>query len=222
MLSQLSPSPHLYLSPYPTKTIKKGKHSEQFVRFCLFMKTLPISFALRSGNGNILNYIKIKRQKNIDRYGPRTIPVPTFAIAYPPPPPALITDYTVKTNVKHKFTLLQYVLLQNVNYSYCGGEEGGSRGGAGLPPPTPPPWSKFFSSHHKRVLCTECFAGNREIRKKMPNVQTAIEVRGRNSRRRENYSRGSSTKILPTEGVPPVWCRSLYPSQIQYLFNLLC
>jgi hypothetical protein len=31
------------------------------------------------------------------------------------------------------------------------------------PPPTPPPWSKFFSSHHKRVLCTECFAGNREI-----------------------------------------------------------
>ncbi len=34
------------------------------------------------------------------------------------------------------------------------------------PPPTPPPWSKFFSSHHKRVLllCTECFAGNREIR----------------------------------------------------------
>jgi hypothetical protein len=31
------------------------------------------------------------------------------------------------------------------------------------PPPTPPPWSKFFSSHHKRVLCTVCFAGNREI-----------------------------------------------------------
>ncbi len=31
------------------------------------------------------------------------------------------------------------------------------------PPPTPPPWSKFFSSHHKSVLCTECFAGNREI-----------------------------------------------------------
>jgi hypothetical protein len=31
------------------------------------------------------------------------------------------------------------------------------------PPPTPPPWSKFLSSHHKRVLCTECFAGNREI-----------------------------------------------------------
>ncbi len=31
------------------------------------------------------------------------------------------------------------------------------------PPPTPPAWSKFFSSHHKRVQCTECFAGNREI-----------------------------------------------------------
>jgi hypothetical protein len=32
------------------------------------------------------------------------------------------------------------------------------------PPPTPPPWSKFFSRHHKRVLCTVCFAGNIEIR----------------------------------------------------------
>jgi hypothetical protein len=32
------------------------------------------------------------------------------------------------------------------------------------PPPTPPPWSKHFSSHHMRVLCTSCFAGNREIR----------------------------------------------------------
>ena len=31
------------------------------------------------------------------------------------------------------------------------------------PPPTPPPWSKHFSSHHMRVLCTSCFAGNREI-----------------------------------------------------------
>ena len=30
------------------------------------------------------------------------------------------------------------------------------------PPPTPPPWSIHFSSHHKRVLCTFCFAGNRE------------------------------------------------------------
>jgi hypothetical protein len=30
-------------------------------------------------------------------------------------------------------------------------------------PPTPPPWSKHFSSHHRRVLCTVCFAGNREI-----------------------------------------------------------
>ncbi len=32
------------------------------------------------------------------------------------------------------------------------------------PPPTPPPWSKHVSSHHMRVLCTSCFAGNREIR----------------------------------------------------------
>ena len=32
------------------------------------------------------------------------------------------------------------------------------------PPPTPPPWSKHFSSHHMRVLCTSCFAGNRETR----------------------------------------------------------
>jgi hypothetical protein len=32
------------------------------------------------------------------------------------------------------------------------------------PPPTPPPWSKLFSSHHMRVLCTSCFAWNREIR----------------------------------------------------------
>jgi hypothetical protein len=31
------------------------------------------------------------------------------------------------------------------------------------PPPTPTPWSKHFSSHHMRVLCTSCFAGNREI-----------------------------------------------------------
>jgi hypothetical protein len=30
-------------------------------------------------------------------------------------------------------------------------------------PPTLPPWSKVFSSHHKCVICTECFAGNREI-----------------------------------------------------------
>jgi hypothetical protein len=32
------------------------------------------------------------------------------------------------------------------------------------PPPTPPPWSKHFSTHQMRVLCTSCFAGNREIR----------------------------------------------------------
>jgi hypothetical protein len=32
------------------------------------------------------------------------------------------------------------------------------------PPPTPPPWSKHFSTHHMRVLCTSCFAGNIEIR----------------------------------------------------------
>jgi hypothetical protein len=31
------------------------------------------------------------------------------------------------------------------------------------PPPTPPPWSKHFSSHPRRVLCTLCFSGNREI-----------------------------------------------------------
>jgi hypothetical protein len=31
------------------------------------------------------------------------------------------------------------------------------------PPPTPPPWSKYFSCHYRRVLCTFCFAGNREI-----------------------------------------------------------
>jgi hypothetical protein len=31
------------------------------------------------------------------------------------------------------------------------------------PPPTPPPWSKHFSCHFRRVLCTVCFAGNREI-----------------------------------------------------------
>jgi hypothetical protein len=28
---------------------------------------------------------------------------------------------------------------------------------------TPPPWSKHFSCHFRRVLCTVCFAGNREI-----------------------------------------------------------
>jgi len=32
------------------------------------------------------------------------------------------------------------------------------------PPPTPPPWSRHFSSHPARVLCTYCFAGNRETR----------------------------------------------------------
>jgi hypothetical protein len=31
------------------------------------------------------------------------------------------------------------------------------------PPPTPPPWSKYFLCHYRRVLCTFCFAGNREI-----------------------------------------------------------
>jgi hypothetical protein len=31
------------------------------------------------------------------------------------------------------------------------------------PPPPPPPWSKYFSCHYRRVLCTVCFAGNREI-----------------------------------------------------------
>jgi hypothetical protein len=31
------------------------------------------------------------------------------------------------------------------------------------PPPTPPPWSKHFSSHPRRVLCTLCYSGNREI-----------------------------------------------------------
>ena len=30
-------------------------------------------------------------------------------------------------------------------------------------PPTPPPWSKHFSSHPRRVLCTFCFSGKREI-----------------------------------------------------------
>ena len=30
------------------------------------------------------------------------------------------------------------------------------------PPPTPPPWSKHFSCHFRRVLCTVCFAGNRK------------------------------------------------------------
>jgi hypothetical protein len=72
------------------------------------------------------------------------------------------------------------------------------------PPSTPPPWSKFFSSHHKRVLCTECFAGNREIRNAKCSDCYTVEVRGRNSRRRETYSRGSSDKILPAEGVPYV------------------
>ena len=32
------------------------------------------------------------------------------------------------------------------------------------PPPTPPPWSRHFSNHPLRVLCTFCFAGNRETR----------------------------------------------------------
>ncbi len=32
------------------------------------------------------------------------------------------------------------------------------------PPPTPPPWSIYFSSHYMRVLCTVCFAGNRDLR----------------------------------------------------------
>ena len=32
------------------------------------------------------------------------------------------------------------------------------------PPPTPPPWSRHFPSHPARVLCTYCFAGNRETR----------------------------------------------------------
>jgi hypothetical protein len=32
------------------------------------------------------------------------------------------------------------------------------------PTPTPPPWSRHFSSHPARVLCTYCFAGNRETR----------------------------------------------------------
>lgn len=31
------------------------------------------------------------------------------------------------------------------------------------PPPTPPPWSKLFSCHYRRVLCTICFTCNREI-----------------------------------------------------------
>jgi len=30
------------------------------------------------------------------------------------------------------------------------------------PPPTPPPWSIHFSSHPRRVLCTFCFAGDRD------------------------------------------------------------
>ncbi len=69
------------------------------------------------------------------------------------------------------------------------------------PPPTPPPWSKFF-----QATTSVCYVPSvlLETEKSgMPNVQTAIEVRGRNSRRRENYSRGSS-KILPAEGVPYV------------------
>jgi hypothetical protein len=48
-------------------------------------------------------------------------------------------------------------------------EEEEAEGGEGAepeavyrPPPTPPPWSRHFSSHPMRVLCTFCFAGNRE------------------------------------------------------------
>jgi hypothetical protein len=50
-------------------------------------------------------------------------------------------------------------------------EEEEAEGGEGAepepvyrPPPTPPPWSRHFSSHPMRVLCTFCFAGNRETR----------------------------------------------------------
>jgi hypothetical protein len=50
-------------------------------------------------------------------------------------------------------------------------EEEEAKGGEGAepepvfrPPPTPPPWSRHFSSHPMRVLCTFCFAGNRETR----------------------------------------------------------
>ena len=44
-------------------------------------------------------------------------------------------------------------------------EEGVQKGAqpAFQPPPPPPPWSKYFSCHYRRVLCTFCFAGNREI-----------------------------------------------------------
>jgi hypothetical protein len=55
------------------------------------------------------------------------------------------------------------------------------------PPPTPPPWSKHFSSHHMRVLCTvhlalECvtFSGKRKKggndNKKWVKWQTSAEI----------------------------------------------
>jgi hypothetical protein len=72
------------------------------------------------------------------------------------------------------------------------------------PPPTPPPWSKHFSSHHMRVLCTSCFAGNREIR----NAKCSDCYRGR-ERRVQEAQRScaevvNSSQHQPTEGVPHV------------------
>jgi hypothetical protein len=69
------------------------------------------------------------------------------------------------------------------------------------PPPTPPPWSKFFSSHHKRVLCTECFAGNREI----CNAKCSDCYR--------TPAEEAVTRPCPRKE-SPMWCGSLYPSQI--------
>jgi hypothetical protein len=60
---------------------------EQFTTFCLFARTLPINFALLGRK--LKDDSKIKRQTNLERRGPRPIPI----ICHLPDPFFLVTDY---------------------------------------------------------------------------------------------------------------------------------
>ncbi len=94
---------------YPPITLQQisltlyGDHGkEQFAAFCLFVRTLPLNFALL---GRKRKYIKskttakLKGKKNLDLRSPRPIPI----ICHLPDPPPFWLSTTFKLNPKLSF-----------------------------------------------------------------------------------------------------------------------
>jgi hypothetical protein len=57
---------------------KRKKYHRLIDAFCLFMRTSSINFTFLGRTGNSKDDIKIKRQTNLDRRGPRPIANPPF------------------------------------------------------------------------------------------------------------------------------------------------